>query len=66
MKIDADFTSMACPHVAGTAALVKARRRTWHPDRIRVHLWRTAIDLGSPGRDWFYGYGQVNAYRAVL
>jgi subtilisin len=58
-------TSMACPHVSGVAALVKARRRTLHGDRIRVHLWRTAIDLGRPGRDWAFGYGQVNAFRAV-
>ena len=58
-------TSMACPHVAGVAALIKARRRTWHGDRTRVHMWRTAIDLGRPGRDWAFGYGQVNAYRAV-
>ena len=58
-------TSMACPHVAGVAALVKARRPTWSGDRIRLHLLRTATDLGSPGRDWFYGFGLVNAYRAA-
>ncbi len=58
-------TSMACPHVAGVAALVKQRRPTWSGSAIRVHLMRTAIDLGSPGRDPLFGYGQVNAYRAV-
>ncbi len=58
-------TSMATPHVAGIAALVKRRHPTWSGDRIRVHLWRTARDLGRPGRDWFFGYGLVNAYRAV-
>ncbi len=58
-------TSMAAPHVAGVAALVKRRHPTWSGDRIRVHLWRTARDLGRPGRDWFFGYGLVNAYRAV-
>ena len=58
-------TSMATPHVAGVAALVKRRRPHWHGDTIRVHLRSTALDLGSPGRDWFFGYGQVNAYRAV-
>jgi subtilisin family serine protease len=58
-------TSMACPHVSGVAALVKSRRRTWHGDRIRVHMWKTAFDLGTPGRDWAFGYGQVNAFRAV-
>ena len=59
-------TSMACPHVAAVAALVKRRRPSWHGDRIRVHLWRTALDLGARGRDWLYGYGQVNAYQAVV
>lgn len=58
-------TSMATPHVTGTAALVKSRNPSWHGDVIRHKLWRTALDLGTPGRDWFYGYGQVNAYRAV-
>lgn len=58
-------TSMATPAVTGVAALVKARHPTWHGDRIRVHLWRTALDLGRPGRDWAYGFGQVNALRAV-
>ena len=59
-------TSMATPHVAGVAALMKARRPAWHGDTIRVHMWRTALDLGTPRRDWAFGYGQVNAYRAVL
>jgi subtilisin len=58
-------TSMACPHVAGVAALAKRRRPSWSGDSIRVYLWRTALDLGTSGRDWLYGYGQVNAYRAV-
>ena len=57
-------TSMASPHVAGVAALVRARR-AWTGDRVRVHLWKTALDLGTPGRDWLYGFGQVNALRAV-
>ena len=58
-------TSMASPHVAGVAALVKRRHPTWHGDTIRVHLWRRALDLGRPGRDWFFGYGQVRAYHSV-
>ena len=58
-------TSMACPHVAGVAALVKRRRPAWSGDSIRVHMRRTALDLGTPGRDWFYGYGQVRAWHAV-
>lgn len=58
-------TSMASPHVAGVAALIKRRHPSWSGDRIRVHMWRTARDLGASGRDWAYGYGLVNAYRSV-
>jgi subtilisin len=58
-------TSMATPHVSGVAALVKRRHPSWSGDTIRIRLWRTALDLGRPGRDWFFGYGQVNAYRAA-
>ncbi len=58
-------TSMASPHVAGVAALIKSRHPTWHGDTIRRHIIKTATDLGRPGRDWFYGYGLVNAYRAA-
>ena len=58
-------TSMAAPHVAGVAALVKRRYPNMHGDRIRTHILRTATDLGVPGRDWLFGYGLVNAYRTV-
>ena len=58
-------TSMACPHVAGVAALVKRSHPAWGGDEIRVHLWNTARDLGTPGNDPFCGRGLVNAYGAV-
>ncbi len=58
-------TSMACPHVTGVAALVKSWNPTWHGDKIRCHLCRTAVDLGPSGRDWPFGYGLVNAFRAL-
>jgi hypothetical protein len=56
---------MAAPHVTAVAALVKRRNPNWHGDKIRVYLWRRALDLGVPGRDWLFGYGQVNAWGAV-
>lgn len=58
-------TSMAAPHVTGAGALVKGRYPTLHGDVVRRRLIQTALDLGRPGRDWFFGAGQVNAYRAV-
>lgn len=55
-------TSMACPHIAGAAALLqgKARRRLGRkltPEEIRVALNLYAEDLGLPGRDERYGCG---------
>jgi subtilisin family serine protease len=50
-------TSMATPHVVGTAALVIAAGIT----NVRAQLQATATDLGAAGRDTWYGYGLVNA-----
>jgi subtilisin family serine protease len=59
-------TSMATPHVAAVAALVVARYgAAATPDFIYSKLKATADDLGTPGVDPLYGYGRVNAYRAV-
>ena len=55
-------TSMASPHVAGTAALVIASGITG-PDAVRSKLQSTATDLGAT--NW-YGYGLVNAAEAAV
>ncbi len=59
-------TSMACPHVAGVAALLIAKNGgTMTPDAVRAALQNTATDLGSAGWDQYYGYGLVNASAAL-
>jgi subtilisin family serine protease len=59
-------TSMATPHAAAVAALVAARHgAAATPAFIYAKLKATADDLGVPGTDPAYGYGRVNAYRAV-
>jgi len=59
-------TSMASPHVAGVAALVKSLDPEYYgPDEISQVLQDTAEDLGVPGWDETYGYGLVDAYAAV-
>jgi subtilisin family serine protease len=57
-------TSMASPHVAGTAALlVPILGRD--PGAIKSALQGTADDLGATGTDPYYGKGRVNTARAV-
>jgi subtilisin family serine protease len=57
-------TSMATPHVAGTAALI-AELVGRSPSQIGARLHQTADDLGQPGNDPSYGHGRINAARAV-
>lgn len=58
-------TSMACPFVAGTAALVASAHPDWSNEQIRGQLRASADDLGTPGHDWIYGFGLVDADEAV-
>ena len=58
-------TSMASPQVAGVAALVLAKNWGLNAAQVRAVLDASAIDMGVPGRDIQYGYGLVNAKRAV-
>ena len=41
-------TSMASPHVAGAAALIKQAHPAWTPDMIRTVLQNTATNLRAP------------------
>lgn len=57
-------TSMATPHVAGVAALVRSANPRISPADLRALLSRTAIPLG-PNNQNEYGAGLVNAEAAV-
>jgi len=52
-------TSMAAPHVAGVAALIKAFNNSLTNEQIRAKLRNDALDLGAAGKDDLYGYGLV-------
>ncbi len=59
-------TSMACPQVAGVAALVKSVNPSYSASQIRNKLLNTATDRGAAGVDNLYGYGMVNSYHSVV
>lgn len=60
-------TSMATSHVAGVMALMKAVAPSLTPQRVAELLASGALtdDLGAPGKDDQFGYGLVNASKAV-
>ncbi|MFX0063386.1 MAG: S8 family serine peptidase [Candidatus Hermodarchaeota archaeon] len=58
-------TSFACPLVTGTIALMLSIYPTLNLTEVLNILHQTAIDLGIPGKDNYFGYGLVNASAAV-
>ncbi|MGD0495286.1 MAG: NosD domain-containing protein [Candidatus Bathyarchaeia archaeon] len=58
-------TSMATPHVSGVAALIWSMFPNMTRDQVWAQLQYTADDLGAPGFDVYYGFGRVNARKAV-
>jgi serine protease len=58
-------TSMAAPHVAALAALLKSYHADLTPDQIQQAMQNSAVDLGTPGKDSDYGYGRVDAAAAL-
>jgi len=59
-------TSFSAPIVAGAAALVIAVNPSLSGSQVQDILKQSADDLGSAGWDSSYGWGRVNAYKAVL
>jgi subtilisin family serine protease len=52
-------TSAACPHVAGTAALVWQAYPDLTPHEVMEYLMAEAVDRGPDGPDTGYGYGRL-------
>lgn len=53
-------TSMATPHVAAFAAIIRAMYPTYTPAQVEQTLVSICDDLGSSGWDMYYGNGKVN------
>lgn len=58
-------TSQASPHVAGLAALLVAEQGHGRPAQIKNAILKSALDLGQPGTDPFYGRGLINVAKAL-
>jgi thermitase len=58
-------TSFSSPLVAGAAALVASANVSLSNTQIVSLLEESADDLGTPGFDPLFGFGRVNAFRAV-
>lgn len=58
-------TSMASPHVAGLAGLLKNLNSDLTNVDIRNILASTAYDFGDTGWDQYFGYGMINAEFAI-
>ncbi len=54
-------TSAASPHIGALCALVWSGRPDLTADEIRNALYRSATDLGAPGRDTVFGWGRADA-----
>jgi thermitase len=58
-------TSMATPHVSGLAALLWSLAPSLTVDQVESLMESTADDLGTPGKDDYFGYGRINAGRTL-
>lgn len=58
-------TSMAAPHVAGAAAVIRGAWSFLTAPQVTQILLQSATDLGASGVDDVYGHGLLNLYAAV-
>jgi subtilisin family serine protease len=58
-------TSMAAPHIAGIAALVKQQHPTWSPMAIKSALMTTAFDVKHESSPFNQGAGHVEPTTAM-
>jgi hypothetical protein len=66
VSVSASGTSFATPLAAGIAALILSRRPTWTATQVRQRMRDTCDHQpNGSGPDPEYGYGRLNAYKAV-
>lgn len=60
-------TSMAAPHIAGVAALIKEAHPGWDPVHVKAAMMNTAVDLANAASQQIprQGAGRVDALKSV-
>lgn len=58
-------TSMATPHVAGLAALIKSHDPLISVSGLRSRILHSADDIGVKGRDVYSNWGRINVAKAL-
>lgn len=61
----ADGTSMACPYVAGAAAMILSNNPNLTPEEVGIILKNSCDDIEDPGFDENTGYGRINVTNAL-
>jgi len=59
-------TSLAAAHVSGLAALIWSVNPHLTNVQVTGIITSTAVDLGEPGRDDYFGWGRIDAAAAVM
>ena len=58
-------TSMASPHVAGAAALIKQARPNLSAQQIQEVLMKSSQDFGAQGMDPNFGAGRMDVLQSL-
>ncbi|MFD1772927.1 S8 family peptidase [Paenibacillus rhizophilus] len=58
-------TSMASPHAAALAGLVRSLNPDLSNKEVMDLMTKNTVDLGTPGHDKYFGWGQVDIYKTL-
>lgn len=58
-------TSMACPHVAALASLIRSVSSHLKNTEVMQIIRQSSVDLGPPGKDKLYGFGMIDVNAAL-